>query len=215
MKRTLLFLAALLLTAGWCPAQDRVVERTYLSTDKDVYVAGDPVWYSAFCLDAARGTFSPVSSIAYVELHAPDALVATSKVALLAGRGAGRLQLPGNLPTGNYRLVVYTTQNKAEADYDYTGIASKTISVFNVFSNERVEDGVEVVDAEDYAKLVAERSSVKPRMTGDVKPGTDGIEVSWDGSSLVLRNPGPEAITLSLSGWHDDGFLTNANQFFF
>lgn len=211
MKARWFSLAALLLFPGWLFAQGRVVERTYVSTDKDVYVAGDPVWYSAFCLDAEKGTFSPVSSIAYVELHASDALVGTSKVALSAGRGAGRLQLPGNLPTGNYRLVVYTTQNKAEADYDYTGIASKTISVFNVFSNERVKDGVEVVEAEDYAKLVAEKASVKPRMTGDVKPGTDGIEVSWDGNSLVLRNPGPEVITMSLSVWHDDGFLTNAN----
>ena len=208
-----LYLAALLLFPGGILAQDRVVERTYLSTDKDVYVAGDAIWYSAFCLDAAKETFSPVSSIAYLELHAPDALVCSGKVALSGGRGAGRLLIPGTLPTGNYRLVVYTAQNKAEEGYDYTGIASKTISVFNVFSNERVKEGVEVVDAEEYDKLVAERSLVKPGMTTGVMPGSNraSLEVSWNGSSLVLYNPTGEAATLSVSVWHDDGFLTNAN----
>ena len=203
MKKTLLILAALLLTAGWIPAQDRVVERTYLSTDKDVYVAGDPLWYSAFCLDASRGTFSPVSSIAYVELHNAEGLVCTGKVALSSGRGAGRLQLPGTLPTGNYRLVAYTAQNKAELGYDYTGIASKTISVFNVFSNERVKDGVDVVSEEEYARLVTE----------SVMPGSDraSIDLRWSDGVLTLVNPTGETASLSVSVWHDDGFLANGN----
>ncbi|MBR5101300.1 MAG: hypothetical protein IKX34_08400 [Bacteroidales bacterium] len=203
MKKSLLILAAWLLFAGWISAQDRVVERTYLSTDKDVYVAGEPLWYSAFCVDAARGTFSPVSSIAYVELHNPEGLVCTGKVALSGGRGAGRLQLPGTLPTGNYRLVAYTTQNRAEADYDYTGIASKTISVFNVFSNERVKDGVDVVSEEEYARLVTE----------SVMPGSDraSIDLRWSDGVLTLVNPTGETASLSVSIWHDDGFLTNGN----
>ena len=63
MKNSYLaLLACVLLACLPLFAQERVVERTYISTDKDVYVAGDAVWYSAFCVDAARGTLSPVSA---------------------------------------------------------------------------------------------------------------------------------------------------------
>ena len=86
--------AMLLLGATPAFAQARVVERTWLSTDKDVYMAGESVWLSAFCLDAGSLRYSPVSSVAYVELHSADALAATSKVALSGGRGGGRLLLP-------------------------------------------------------------------------------------------------------------------------
>ena len=209
MKKILLIGMVLLAVAGM--AQNRVVERTYLSTDRDVYVAGETIWYSAFCLDASKGAFSPVSSVAYVELHDAETMVASGKVALMEGRGAGRLTIPGTLPTGNYRLVVYTAQNKAEKGYDFTGLASKTLSVFNVFSGERVKDGVEVVEPEEY-----ERSRVKPGMTKEAQaviPGTDpeSLGVVWRNGVLEVTNPGAAEATFSLSVFHDDGFASNAN----
>jgi hypothetical protein len=201
MKKIVLILAVLLSAAGF--AQERVVERTYVSTDRDVYVAGERIWYSAFCLNAARGTFSPISNVAYVELHDGETMVASGKVALVDGRGAGQLLLPAALPTGNYRLIAYTAQNKAERDYDYTGLASKTISVFNVFSGERVKDGVEVVSEGTYEGL---RSRIKSGMTKQ-----EALEVSWNDGSLTLTNHGNQAATLSLSVTHDDGILSNPN----
>lgn len=216
MKRMFLAILAamMLLFPGWLWAQGRIVERTYLSTDRDVYVAGDVLWYSAFCVDASQGTLSPVSGIAYVELHSPDAVVCAGKVALLGGRGAGRLSLPVTVPTGNYRLVAYTAQNKAEEGYDYTGLASKTISVFNVYSNERLTGGVEVVSDGEYESL---RSPVRPGMTAgsdrSVMPGSDRASVSlrWDGDSLTVVNAGATPATLSISVFHDDGILSNDN----
>ena len=205
MKKTMLFLTGLLLAAA-AFAQGRVVERTYIATDRDVYVAGDVVWYSAFCLDAGRGTLSPISSVGYVELHEGASMVASGKFALQNGRGAGSLTLPASLPTGNYRLVAYTTQNRAERDYDYTGLASKTVSVFNVLSNERVKDGVEVVGPEEYAQLAAE--CVRPEMTAG---GGTTVGLSWEDGVLTLVNPGDRPVTLSLSASHDDGILPNAN----
>ena len=216
MKRMFLAILAamMLLFPGWLWAQGRIVERTYLSTDRDVYVAGDVLWYSAFCVDASQGTLSPVSGIAYVELHSPDAVVCAGKVALLGGRGAGRLSLPVTVPTGNYRLVAYTAQNKAEEGYDYSGLASKTISVFNVYSNERLTGGVEAVSDGEYESL---RSPVRPGMTpgsdGSVMPGSDRASVSlrWDGDSLTVVNAGATPATLSISVFHDDGILSNDN----
>lgn len=201
MKKIALILAVLLSAAGF--AQERVVERTYVSTDRDVYVAGERIWYSAFCLDATKGTFSPISNVAYVELHDGEAMVASGKVALVDGRGAGQLLLPAALPTGNYRLIAYTAQNKAERGYEFTGMASKTISVFNAFSGERVKDGVEVVSEGAYEGL---RSRIKSGMTKEKT-----LEVSWSDGSLILTNHSDQAATLSLSVIHDDGILSNNN----
>ena len=201
MKKILLLLTVLLAAAGL--AQDRVVERTYLTTDRDVYVAGEPLWYSAFCLDANRGTLSTVSSVAYVELHNAQTMVASGKVALVNGRGAGQLSLPASLPTGNYRLVAYTAQNRAERNYDFNGLASKTISVFNVFSGDRVKDGVEVVPEEEY-----ERLRIKSGMTNERR---GDIALSWTGEGLVVENRGGQPVTLSLTVTHDDGFVSNGN----
>lgn len=202
MKNSYLaLLACVLLACLPLFAQERVVERTYISTDKDVYVAGDAVWYSAFCVDAARGTLSPVSSVAYLELHSPDGMVVSSKVALSDGRGGGRLMLPNTLPTGNYRLIAYTAQNKDEVDYDYAGIAGKTLSVFNVFSNERVNDGVEVVTPEEYAAL---KAPVGPERT-------PGMALSYENGVLTLVNQGDSPATFSVSVFHDDGFVSNGN----
>ena len=207
MRKILLLLTLLLAVAGL--AQDRVVERTYLSTDRDVYVAGETLWYSAFCLDAARGTLSPISAVAYVELHDAEKMVASGKVALQNGRGAGQLALPASLPTGNYRLVVYTAQNRAERGYDFNGLAAKTVSVFNVFSGERVKDGVELVDAAEY-----ERCRIKSGMTEKgVIPGLDpeSLDVVWRDGALELTNGGRSEATFSLSVFHDDGFAANGN----
>jgi hypothetical protein len=198
MKKILLLLTVLLTVT--VQAQDRVVERTYLTTDRDVYVAGETLWYSAFCLDVAKGTLSRVSSVAYVELHDAEKMVASGKVALLDGRGAGQLSIPGSLPTGNYRLVVYTAQNRAERGYDFNGLASKTVSIFNVFSGERVKDGVELVEPEAYEEY---------RIGSGVTKGDVTLAVAGD--SLVLVNRGGEAATLSLSVTHDDGFAANGN----
>ena len=216
MKKMRMFsgMLAMLLVAAPLFAQGRVVERTWLSTDKDVYVAGESVRYSAFCLDVGSLRYSPVSSVAYVELHSAAGLAATSKVALVGGRGSGRLQLPQSLPTGNYRLIAYTAQNKDEVDYDYEGLASKTISVFNVFTSERVKEGIEVVDAEEYARLRSERSPVGAWHDEDqLHPRLDrgSLELTWDGRALTLSNPTGETVSLSLSVWHDDGFLSNDN----
>ena len=204
MKRALLILITLAVTALSLAGQGRVVERTWVSTDKDVYVAGESIWYSAFCIDVSTGMFSNISSIAYLELHSADGLAATSRAALSGGRGAGRMVLPNTLPTGNYRLIVYTAQNRDEVDYDYNGIASKTISVFNVFSADRVTDGVEVVTDGEYEGM---GSPVKPGMTTD----RASLELTVDAGRVTLTNKTGEPVTFSLSVYHDDGFLSNDN----
>lgn len=56
-------------------ARERIRERVYIATDREVYVAGDAVWMSAWCLDASTGELSTFSKTAYVEIHSASGMV--------------------------------------------------------------------------------------------------------------------------------------------
>ena len=106
MKRLLILLLALLpMVAG---AQG--VERIYVSTDRSVYISGDEIWCSLFCLDGTTRQLSGYSAVAYVELVSAEGTVATAKISLMEGRGAGKFRIPVSVPTGNYRLLAYTAR---------------------------------------------------------------------------------------------------------
>ena len=49
----------------------QLVERTYIVTDRQVYVSGEEIFCSLFCFDATKGSLSDFSSIAYMELVSP------------------------------------------------------------------------------------------------------------------------------------------------
>ena len=70
-------------------------------------------------------------------------VVLQEKVALVEGRGGVVLRLSPDIPTGNYKLVVYTKQNRNEEGFiPY----SKDISIYNTLTNAKVEGNVEVVE---------------------------------------------------------------------
>lgn len=193
MKR-IVTISLLLLAAAVLSAQG-LSERTYITTDRQVYVAGDRVWCSAFCVDAATGVGSDFSSVAYIELHSSREMVCTAKVALLGGRGATVMQLPANLPTGNYKLFAYTAQNKNEEGFDYSASA-KTISVYNAYSADRIAGGVEVVaEAPAAAALPEEVGAVDIVAPDAARPA----------APAVLQLSSGKDATVSVSVWHDDG----------
>lgn len=176
-------------------ARERIRERVYIATDREVYVAGDAVWMSAWCLDASTGKLSTFSKTAYVEIHSASGMVQTGKIALAGGRGAGRLYLPSTLPTGPYRLFAYTKLGASEEGFNpLTG--ARTLAVFNTFSAERVPGGVEVVTELPEASAV---SSV-----GSLQLASADAPVS-DHTRIILSNPGTETVNFALSVYHDDG----------
>lgn len=203
MKRILSLYFLLLLPLMSLQGAERLRERIYLSTDREVYVAGDRVWLSAWCLDAGTGRLSGFSKTAYVELHSPSGMVQTAKIALDGGRGAGFLTLPTTLPTGNYRLLAYTKLGASEEGFDpLSGI--RTLSVFNTFSTERIEGGVEVVTQAPAAPIPAPDSEALHLEADSAAPaGTTRIRLSNDGT---------EAVSFSLSVRHDDGIPAPAGK---
>lgn len=196
MKRiaaTILILVSAVLA---CAAQGHLSERVYVSTDRDVYVSGDELFLSAFCLDMETGRLSSYSKTAYIEIASPSGPVQTAKLALEGGRGGGVIRLHNTIPTGNYRLVAYTAQCFNEDGYDF-GENARTLSIINPFTTDRSESGVEMLSAEDYAALQAPE-----------RPSAGSLRVSASGGRLTVTNTSSSPVSASVSVFHDDGIIS-------
>ena len=191
MKKLFLTLSALVLTGLVSLAAP--VERIYISTDRDAYLAGDAVWCSLTCLDG-NGRPSNASAVSYVELVSEEGTACTAKIGLLEGRGAGSFRIPVTTPTGTYRLLAYTAVNAAEEGQPWLA-GSRLVTVFNSTSAARVPGGVEVNAA-----------APKPAETapeGQVELSTRIRLQKGQASTLNIHNGG-KAASVSLSVFHDD-----------
>lgn len=152
--------------------------QAYVSTDKGSYVAGDRIWCSVFCAEGP--------AVAYLELISTDGVAARTRIDIRGGRGGGSLRLPLTIPTGNYRLVAYTDQQKAGD----AAAGGPLVSVYNTLSTDRVADGVEIVD---FVERGAASAQAGYGLSAEAAP--DGIRVD---------NLSGEAVSLSLSVYRDD-----------
>ena len=175
----------------------RAQERVYVSTDKELYLAGESIWCSVFCIDESTSKYSQFSSVAYLEFHSKRGMEALIKVAMADGRGCGRLQVPFSFATGNCTIVAYTSKDGGDSKGEFNG---KTVTVFNTLSSDKVKDGVEVVEKGE------------PVMAPEHKPvedsGAISIEVGEQGNGAVpvkIRNAGGDGASMSVSVYHIDG----------
>ena len=204
-SRLLLFFLLLPLCAG---AQTTVVEKTYISTDREIYVSGDKIWCSAFCVDAANGLRpSSLSAIAYVEIVSEDGTLESGKIALSEGRGAGTIEIPATAPTGNYRIVAYTAYTKNTPGFNPQEHISKTISIFNTSTKERVKNGVKILSDSEYDAL---------RTPAGAQPAAGALSIVCHRSAegyleVVLTNNSAAPADLSLSLSNRDGIIPPDN----
>ena len=204
-SRLLLFFLLLPLCAG---AQTTVVEKTYISTDREIYVSGDKIWCSAFCVDAANGLRpSSLSAIAYVEIVSEDGTLESGKIALSEGRGAGTIEIPATAPTGNYRIVAYTAYTKNTPGFNPQEHISKTISIFNTSTKERVKNGVKILSDSEYDAL---------RTPAGAQPAAGALSITCHRNAegyleVVLTNNSAAPADLSLSLSNRDGIIPPDN----
>ena len=108
-----------------------LLERIYVQTDKQMYLAGEPVLMKFFTTNSEH---IPIvySKIAYAELVSNGVAILQIKVELTDGTGMGRMLLPADLSTGYYRLIAYTQYMRNEG----AGVFfEKNIAVLNTFQS--------------------------------------------------------------------------------
>ena len=167
-------------------------ERVYVATDRTAYIAGDLVYCSVFGLDK-DGNPGGNSAVSYLELISADGTAAEAKIGLLDGRGAGSFRIPATTPTGNYRLVAYTSDSVPEVK------SARILSVYNTGSTARVSGGV---------KIASQGTFKAPETAPDVHSEHLSISLpsrlqSQKEASLLISAKGLDA-DVSISVFHDD-----------
>jgi len=177
-------------------------ERVFISTDKDVYVAGEKVWISGFCfkLDNGEMALSDISSLLYIEIYADAKPVSAIKMGLENGRGSAWADLPLNLATGNYKIIAYTSYMRNEKPIPYF---EKSISIYNTLSTERlpgvkIESLEAISKADNYSVAIAnnEHIEIQLPLQGKLSKETD---FEWSISNKLNKN-----ISASISIYRKD-----------
>lgn len=85
-------------------------ERIYLHTDRQWYVYGDRIWFSAYVVAGSYRLPSGISKVLYVELIEPDGTMAERvPIELTSGRGEGSITFDNAKETsGTYKIRAYT-----------------------------------------------------------------------------------------------------------
>jgi len=86
-----------------------VKEKLFTHTDKDLYLAGEIVYFKIYNVDGCLHRPMNVSKVAYVEItDANHKSIMQAKIGMNQDGGSGSLYLPLTLNTGNYILRTYT-----------------------------------------------------------------------------------------------------------
>ncbi|HXB05841.1 MAG TPA: hypothetical protein VNW04_01960 [Puia sp.] len=110
MNRTI-YILCLLISAYISHAQP--LEKIFVHTDKDSYLAGEILWLKLYVVDAASRRPQTLSRSAFIEILSDDQKpVLQTRVAIDTGLGNASFQLPFSLHSGRYRLRAYTSWMK-------------------------------------------------------------------------------------------------------
>jgi len=101
------------------------LEKVKLYTDRDIYIAGETIWFSAFSGIINESAPSPISQIIYIEIYnAGNKVFVREKFKLNNGQASGHLVIPDETPTGYYFIRAYTMylRNFPPENYFISGI---------------------------------------------------------------------------------------------
>ncbi|UII20172.1 hypothetical protein [Fulvivirga ligni] len=104
------------------------VERIFLNTDREGYVAGELIWFKAYTLDK-NNIPNDLSKVLYIELiDSVGNSVIQSKHKIDNGFGSGNIYVPSSIQTGRYLMVCYTSLMR---NFDHKIYFQKSISIIN------------------------------------------------------------------------------------
>ena len=115
-------------------------EKVYLSTDKEVFVQNENLWFSVFLVNARTHQTSSVSELVYVDLLGPkDEIISSLAIDMRSHLGKGSFFLADSLFGGNYTINAYTHYMRNSSP---EFIFSKTVEFFNLKRKKTIKEPV-------------------------------------------------------------------------
>lgn len=110
-------------------ASKAIQEKLFVHTDKELYIAGEIMWFRIYYVNGTTHELLQLSKIAYVDiLNENNKVVLEGKISLEEDKSGGSFYLPVNLGTGNYTLRAYTGWMK---NFDQNYFFQKKVVIIN------------------------------------------------------------------------------------
>ena len=151
-KRILILYFSLLIHGGFCQILDTTLanfkyyhyqvpeEKVYLSTDKEVFVQNENLWFSVYLVNASTHKTSLISELVNIDLLGPeDQIISSLVIDMRSDLGKGSFFLADSLIEGNYTLNAYTHYMRNSSP---EFIFSKTVKFFNLKRKKYVKEAI-------------------------------------------------------------------------
>ena len=123
------------------PHTNTLYERTWLATDRDVYIPGDNILVALATIDGYYQLPITFSAVAYIELYTANGIPLIQDKALLRnGKGSVQLKLPKTIETNYYYLRAYTNYQKNFGETSFMLKKIRVINPFTIFTIEKKAD---------------------------------------------------------------------------
>ncbi|MCK4679426.1 MAG: hypothetical protein KAT48_14930 [Bacteroidales bacterium] len=87
---------------------DNLIENVILHTDRDIYLSGEELWFTAYITMNNILSDSTLSTVLYIELYNNKATICKKKFVINDGLAMGAFNIPEETRSGNYFLRAYT-----------------------------------------------------------------------------------------------------------
>jgi|GEM_PF-3924064 len=159
----------------------RPQEKVFVVTDRDKYVSGERIWFSAFLVDAKLHVPSEISSIVYVELidNKTKKVVEKANLKMENGHGNGSFDIPVDLVTPDYSLRAYS---RYMLNFDAEFLFNKKLDVY--LPQDFLEEEEVAKKPNGNVSLQFFPEGGHGRTIGFKAIGSDGIGVDVEGEIL-------------------------------
>src|SRR5690606_13192141 len=151
-------------------------ETVYLSTNSNMFLIGETIYYNFFNLTYSSNLPSDISKIGYVELVGEnEEILFKHKIKLDKGIGYGDYFLPATVKTGQYKLIAYTKwtdDSKSNSAY-----ASNVYIINPYIQNHNNEESESVIDIQ-----------IRELENDSFKEGANNIQIEINSNIVTSRS---------------------------